>query len=348
MSTKFVKIVKNARRGRAFSKKFRLNLLFSLFFLLALLLGSAWLVWKQERGFDGSYIDSLWTVLFTLIGQGEFAAAPRTVLGRVVVFLLSIVGVALFGVVFSEILQRMMSSKLREMMGMSRCKYQGHVLICGWNRRAELIIRQLLASGRQIALVAETRPANLPAEVFFVSGRASEKEVLSRGGLDSAAAAIILSDPGAGDDDSRTILTGLAVESLNPSVYSVMELHNPDNERYARFAHVDDIIYTDQLIADITAICTHYEGISSFIRDILSVTDGGHSVAALDVTEAFEGKTIGELFDRFCGDGLLPLGVIVPPEARPDTPVAQWRSRINPERRETVTLPMKVVYIKKD
>ena len=130
MSTKFVKIVKNARRGRAFSKKFRLNLLFSLFFLLALLLGSAWLVWKQERGFDGSYIDSLWTVLFTLIGQGEFAAAPRTVLGRVVVFLLSIVGVALFGVVFSEILQRMMSSKLREMMGMSRCKYQGHVLIC--------------------------------------------------------------------------------------------------------------------------------------------------------------------------------------------------------------------------
>lgn len=348
MSSRFVKLVKSARRGRAFSKRFRHSLLGALFLLFILLFGSAWFVWQQERGFSGSYADALWTVLFTLIGQGEFATAPRTILGRVIVFLLSIVGVALFGVIFSEIVQNLMSRKLREMMGMSCCKYRGHIVICGWNNRGDLIVRQLLASGKQVALVTEERPVNLASEVFFVAGNPSEKETLLRGGLDAAAAAIILSDPRFGNDDSRTILTGLVVESINPSVYSVMELHNPDNERYARFARVDDVIYSDELIADITSVCTRYEGISSFIRDIFSVTDKGHSFASLDVSKEFEGKSIKELFGKLREGGLLPIGVIVPPEDEPDAPVARWLSCVDPDENIVVRLPMKAVCIKKD
>lgn len=241
MSSRFVRLVKNARRGRALSKRFRHSLLGAFVLLSVLLFGSAWFVWQQERGFAGSYLDSLWTVLFTLIGQGEFATAPRTVLGRVIVFLLSILGVALFGVVFSEILQSLMSRKLREMMGMSRCGFRGHVVICGWNGRGKAVVRQLLASGKRVSLVALERPAGLSPEVFFAAGNPSERESLIRGGIGAASAAVILSDPRFEDDDSRTILTALAVESANPSVYSVMELHNPENERYARLARVDDI-----------------------------------------------------------------------------------------------------------
>lgn len=348
MSTRFVKLVKNARRGRAFAKRFRYNLLSALLFLLVLLFGSAWFVWQQERGIAGSYVDALWTVLFTLIGQGEFAVAPRTLLGRVIVFLLSIVGVALFGVIFSEVIQRLMSRKLREMMGMSRCGFREHVVICGWNGRGDAIVRQLQGSGRQIALVALERPPTLPSDVFFVAGNPSEKESLARGGIDAASAAIILSDPRFGDDDSRTILTALAVESANSSVYSVMELHNPENERYARLARVDDIIYSDGLIADITAICAHYQGLSSFIRDVLSTADDGYSFASLDVSEAFEGKKIGELFESLDKRGFLPVGILVPPEGERDAEASQWRSRINPDRQGTVVLPMKVVYIKKN
>lgn len=348
MSSRFVKLVKNARRGRAFSKKFRMSLLSALLFMFALLFGSAWFVWQQERGFSGSYLDSLWTVLFTLIGQGEFATAPRTLLGRVIVFLLSILGVALFGVIFSEVLQGLMSRKLREMMGMSHCKYQGHVVICGWNGRGQPIVRQLLASGRQVALVAPERPSELSPDVFFVAGNSSDKESLARGGIDAASAAIILSDPRFEDDDSRTILTALAVESANPGIYSVMELHDPENERYARLARVDDIIYANGLLADVTAICAQYQGISSFIRDILSTSDDGHSVASLDVPEIFEGKTIGELFEDLSRKGVLPVGVLVPPEGKGDAEVSQWRSQVNPDRESRVTLPMKAVYIKKN
>ena len=267
---------------------------------------------------------------------------------RLVVFLLSIFGVALFGVVFAEVLQRLINSRLKEMLGMSVCKFEGHVMICGWNGRGPHLIRQLTASGRQISVIAEERPRDLRGDVFFVQGNPSDREALVKGGVAKARAAIILWDPSFGDDDSRTILTGLAVESMRPEVSTVMELHNPENERYARYAHVDDLLYTDSLIADITAMCTHYEGISSFIRDILSTSDDGHSFASFDVPAEFEGRTMGELFEHYRAQKVLPIGVIVPPEGAAETPVAEWLSRVNPSMDAAVVLPMKIVCIVKN
>ena len=349
---KFVKTVKNARRGIAFSKKFRYRLSGSIGLFVGLLGISALLVWWQERNFTGSYFDALWSVLFTLIGQGEFAASPHTFWGRVIVFFLSIFGVALFGVVFAEVLQRLINSRIRvilgEMMGINSCKYEGHVLICGWNSRGSYLIRELEASGRQIALIAKERPDNLEGDVFFVQGNPSEREALIKGGIQKARAAIILGDPDFGDDDSHTILTGLALEAIAPDVYTVMELHDPQNERYARYAHVDDILYSDSLIADITAMCTHNEGISAFIRDILSTADDGYSFSAFDAPKEFAGKTIRDMFEHFRETDALPIGIITPPDTNEKVPMSEWHSEVNPPQEQVITLPMKVVCIVKD
>lgn len=77
-------------------KKFRHCLLGAPVLLSLLLFGAAWFGRQQEQGFSGSCADSLWIVLFTPIGQGEFAMAPRTASGRVIAFPLSIVGSALW------------------------------------------------------------------------------------------------------------------------------------------------------------------------------------------------------------------------------------------------------------
>ena len=291
----------------------------------------------------------MWSVLFTLIGQGEFAASPNTFAGRIIVFLLSIFGVALFGVVFAEVMQRLINSKLREIvgdiLGMNACKFEGHILLCGWNGRGEYLIRELRASGRDIALIAQERPENLNPDIFFVQGTPSERESLIKGGVEKARAAIIL---GTGYDDAQTILTGLAVEAIAPNVYTVMELHNPENEKYARYAHVDDILYTDSLIADITAMCTHNEGISAFIRDILSADDDGHSFAAFDIPEKFEGSKVSDVFEEFQKDGNLPIALITAPDKNSNIPVSEWISDVNPDRGKIISLPSKIVCIVKD
>lgn len=353
VNPKFVKVVKSARRGKALSKRLRRHIVWVFIGFFVLFLGASLLVWQQEHEMQGPFTDSMWTVLFTLVGQGEFATSPRTVVGRITVFFISIVGVALLGVIFSEIIQRLMSSKLREMMGMSRCKYVGHTVICGWSERARLILKELDAIGQEAAVVAKERPANFPGgDVFFIAGSSTDDEILERAGIKEAAAVIILADrsgnPDDSDVDARTILIALAVESCNPKAYSVIELTHPENERHARHARVDDIIYSDSIIAEITATCALYTGISVFMHDILCASDDGHSFASFDVDPKFEGKTIAELFTEYqekTDD--LAVAVIVPPDGKPDAPLSQWHSRANPERTMNVTLPMKIVMIVK-
>ena len=353
MSTEsFVKTVKNARRGVSLAKKLHYRLAAVLGLLATMLCGSAFFVWWLEKGFKGSYFDALWTIMFTLIGQGEFASYPHTFIGKMIVFLISIFGVAILGVVFAEVLQRIINSKIKqilgEMMGINTCKFEGHVLLCGWNERGHQIIRELTASGTQAALIAKVRPEGLDPDVFFVQGNPSERDTLLRGGIQKAQSAIILGDPNFGNDDSHSILTALAVEDTAPDVYTVMELHNPDNERYAKYAHVDDILYSDNLIANITAMCTQNEGISPFIRDILSTSDDGHSFAAFDVPEEYRGRTIRDMFAYLKSEGGLPVGVITPPPAQGHVPSSEWISQVNPPESMTITLPMKVVCIVKD
>ena len=177
-----------------------------------------------------------------------------------------------------------------------------------------------------------------------MQGNPSEREALIKGGIEKAKSAIILGDPMFSDDDSHSILTALAVENSAPNIYTVMELHNPENERYARYAHVDDILYSDSLIAGIASICTHNEGISAFIRDILSTADEGHSFASFDVGNEYSGRKIADLFADVRKQGALPVGVLRPS----DESSREWVSEVNPSEKDTIVLPMKVVCIVQD
>lgn len=309
-------------------------------------------MWWFEKDFRGSYLDSLWSMMFTLIGQGEFASYPHTLGGKLTVFLVSIFGVAILGVLFANVLQSFINSRIKhlieEMMGINMCNFEGHVLMCGWNAKALYILRELLASGTQAALIAKERPDNLDKNVFFIQGNPSDRDTLMRGGIQKAQSAIILKDPDFGEDDSHTILTALAVEDIAPDVYTVIELYDRNNERYARYAHVDDILYSDRLIANITAMCTQNQGISAFIKDILSAADNGHSFASSDVPSEYSGKPIREMFAFLRRKGGLPVGVLMPPAGSGHIPASEWISMVNPPENMTITLPMKVVCIVKD
>ena len=222
------------------------------------------------------------------------------------------------------------------------CELTGHIVICGWNTRGRYLVSELLASGRQIAVVSSEDLRGLPQGVSFTRGNPSDQEALLKTGIKSAKAAIILW-PG---DDSQAILTGLTVGSVAPDVYTVMELHDPENERYARYARVNEVLCADKFIADITGICTHYEGLSAFIEDIFSASDDGHSFASFDVPVEFEGRPLRELFADLQGRLGRPVGVLVPGDASGQGP--QWVSHVDPELDAIVTLPMKAVCIVKD
>ncbi len=350
MAQNFAKKVKAVKRGKSVAGKLHKYFIWILLAFLVMILGSTFLFWKLERGGEGSFLEALWTILFTLIGQGEFADNPHTLIGRMIVFTLSIIGISLLGVVLSEILTRIMKQNLRSILGLNTCKYSGHTILCGWNGRAELVLKELASAGTEVAVITPTKPTALDhSDVFFVAGEPTSNERLIQAGIKNAESAIIFAQksPGLSNDDvdAHTVLTALAVESLCPEIYTVAELLNPENERHARRAHVDDVIFPERTLAGIVAACSSQQGISSFITDILTFSDGGASLHASDIAEEWNGKTVGELFASMRAEGDLPLGLMTLDE-KAETEL--WQHRINPPADMVLQTPMRVVFISND
>ncbi|MDY3869432.1 MAG: NAD-binding protein [Pyramidobacter sp.] len=230
------------------------------------------------------------------------------------------------------------------------CPYSGHTIICGWNDRAPQILQELEASGCKAAVIARSAPA-LPenSSAFVICGDPSKNDVLRKAGVETADAAIILSENARtlppDSVDSRSILTALAVESLRPEIYTVLELLNPANEIHAKRAHVDSIVFCEKIIADVIALCASQKGISSFVDDILSRSDNGTALCTQDVEAEWDGRPIGELFSSIHQSGALPLGVLRQTNSR-DT--EEWAHEINPDENGLIHLPLKVVCISPD
>lgn len=82
VGTKYTKTVKGMKRGKNLSSKLHRYFIWILLLLITMIFGSAYLYWSLESAGKGSFADALWTVVFTLIGQGEFAKSPNSIIGR--------------------------------------------------------------------------------------------------------------------------------------------------------------------------------------------------------------------------------------------------------------------------
>ena len=226
------------------------------------------------------------------------------------------------------------------------CTFTGHTILCGWNEHAQQVLTELEAAGRQVAVITGRRPAELDnSRAFFVAGDPSSDEALKRAGVMSAASAIILAENAltlAPDlVDSHSILTALAVESLNRGAYTILEVLNPDNALHARHAHVDDIIFCNKVLAEIAASCSGQKGLAAVWNDILCHSDSGSALRTEEVGASWQGRSIGELFSAKEAEGKLPLGYI----RIEDSAVSH---SVNPPRSETIRLPMAVVLISRN
>ncbi|MGI6075002.1 MAG: potassium channel family protein [Pyramidobacter sp.] len=225
---------------------------------------------------------------------------------------------------------------------------RGHTLLCGWNSHAGRVLEELEAAGHSVVVVARHCPEELKnGHVPVIEGDISDDATLKCAGVEMASAAIILAENAEGLPpdivDARSTLTALAVKSLHPEIYSVLEILNPENERHAKNANVDNVIYCNRTIANYLALCASQRGISDFANDLFSRSDKRSSLNTMELKPQWKGKTVGEAFADIRAQGDLPLGIM----RRVDGDSRQvWRHEINPPAATKVEPTMKIIYIR--
>ncbi|MCI5209697.1 MAG: potassium channel protein [Candidatus Electrothrix sp. ATG2] len=238
-------------------------------------------------------------VTLTTVGYGDIS--PATPAGRVLAVVIMFFGIGLLGMLSASLATMLISKKMRENKGMCPSTVKDHIIICEWNHRAKSILKELradpLTAQTPVVLVAdiEEMPIDDP-DLLFIRGVVCE-ETLERANLKEARTIIVLGDDTAEATarDAKVVLTTLTIESMNPDVYSVVELVDKKNEPHCLRANADEIIIGSELSSHLIASAASDHGISRVVTELLS-SRYGNELYSMSVPADMIGKKFLDVF----------------------------------------------------
>jgi voltage-gated potassium channel len=234
-----------------------------------------------------SWSDGLWytVVTMTTVGYGDFF--PKTTGGRFLVgWPVMVFGIGLLGYALSVIAAALITSKSKEIKGMSSFVLKNHLIIFNFAGLAkierildELFLDPAFVRSTSVVLVDELLD-ELPPElqrrsIHFVRGNPVRDETLSRAAVDHARHAIILCrDPGNPASDNLNVTIALAIEGRNRKTNTVVECVDQASEELLRKVGCDRIVCTSRFGANFVSQELLNPGVQEVINDMLSARDG--------------------------------------------------------------------------
>ena len=265
---------------------------------------------------DRNFPDALWWAIVTVTTVGFGDIFPTSLGGRLIGGVLMFFGIGVLGMFTATIAGVFVEQRLRKERGMGSYDLEGHIILCEWNERTKEILKDLRADARAarapIVLVADidTKPV-VDEHLYFVRGDLTE-ENLKRAGIEKATTVVIVGDRSLdyGARDAKAVLSVLTVESLNPDVYSIVELASEENVRHCERAHADEIIVGAEFSSRVISTATLDHGISTVLRELLSA-QVGNDLITIPVSEGLAGR---QFFDVFCDlkreHGMIALAIL--------------------------------------
>ena len=292
----------------------RENLLRLMGVIVALVLvGAAGLTYFEE---NRSFPDAVWWAIVTLTTVGFGDISPTSLGGRLIGVVLMFFGIGVLGMFTATIAGVFVEKRLRKERGMGSYDLEGHIILCEWNDRTKEVLKDLRADRRAasapIVLLADIDEKPVADEyLFFVRGGLSE-ETLKRAGIEKAATVVMVGDRSLdhGARDAKAVLSVLTVESLNPGVYSIVELASEDNVSHCERAGADEIIVGAEFSSRVISTATLDHGISAVLRELLSA-QAGHDLITIQVPAEFAGRTFLDLFSSLKREqGMIALAIL--------------------------------------
>ncbi len=268
---------------------------------------AAVLVFERHESHDLVFSQAFWFSLFSLFAAESSTSLPHSVGARVVSVLVMFTGLGTFatltGAVSAYVAERIRSGG----SFMNPDDLSHHLIICGWNRKAEIIVREYRAAGERdlpIVVIAEFdgQPPfvdpSLRARVCFINDDFTKVAALEKAGIHRASKCIILSDVSRGrrerDADARTILAALTVEKLNHEVYTCAEINRREHGSHLEMGNVNDYVVSGEHSAFLLAQAALNPGVMDVFTELLTF-EVGNQFYRRKVSAKWEGATFFEL-----------------------------------------------------
>ncbi|HEY9669307.1 MAG TPA: ion transporter [Coleofasciculaceae cyanobacterium] len=257
----------------------------------------------------GNLENAFWSSFYMLFSGQPIPGVPRTLLGNLIVTFILFMNATIFAM-FTGTVSAFMVEKLRmEGQVTDWEQFSNHLIICGWNKKTEIIVRQYKAANKNedtpIVVIAQLdqEPSfinpKLKELVRFINDDFTKVTVLEKAGIRRAKTCIILSDKSHGrseqDADARTILAALTVERISPQVYTCAELINQEYGSHLELGHVNDYVVSEEQNGFMLAQAALNPGLMGVFNELLT-GEQGNQFYRLPIGSTWIGKTFLELF----------------------------------------------------
>ncbi len=273
--------------------------------LLAMLFATTTAMLAFEGGDNpslDSFKEAFWFSIYSLLANEPIPGPPHSLGGRIISLFLMLFGLATFAV-FTGTISAVMVERMRQTGNtMSWDELEDHILICGWNRKAEIIVGEYVSAkpGVPIVVIAKldgdpqfTDP-NLRKEIQFLNEDFTKAAALELVGVKRASTCIILSDTTRGrnerDADARTVLTALTVEKLNPEVYTCAELNRREYSDHLALGNVNSFVVSGEHSAFLLAQAALNQAALGIFSELLSYSTGNR-FCRVRAPASWKGKT---------------------------------------------------------
>ena len=228
------------------SISFEFYFLFSFFVLF--FMASLVIMYSIEAGAGNpdikDFFDVLYLVIITMTTVGYGDITPITTAGRFLSMLLGAGGLFLFSMTIATISAGFFNYVQMLRMGMISFKdMKDHIVICGWNETAQVVIDNLRDLGRDIVVISEKEVPQSEG-YHYMKGDFGREYILLEAGVDKANMVVVLGEkaPGLSEDsiDSKTILTGMQVRDINREVTLILEILLRENAKLIKRRRIAD------------------------------------------------------------------------------------------------------------
>ncbi|MBO1510786.1 potassium channel family protein [Metabacillus bambusae] len=270
--------------------------------------------------------DGIWWAVVTVstVGFGDYV--PKTHLGKGIAMIMILAGASFVTAYFATISAAAIKRQNSYTEGAVPFKGNNHVVIIGWNEKANEMIESLYSVKpyKQIVLIDESlKESPLIENVHFIKGNPSDDQTLLKANILEADAAIITADQYKNEHeaDMYSILVLLTLKGMNPNLYCVIEILTELQTKNADRAGADEIIKSYKLTSHF--IMSSYlakNGLSKFYSELNPAS--GNLFKVLPVTENLIGKTFKEASHELLENESILIGIKRGEETKVNPPLS--------------------------